>query len=736
MDRSTVIKLKPSLGLSSLGLSIFFALNIIPAFAANDWNTPCFDGTCQYSLTAAPGQNGSGTMQIWGSSNAISDITSAAGWQILNCSATAMAQDIRLVCMSSDTEEAGCDHLFQAGGAEGKLVRLPENCGMSPFARVANAYISGDQSLPSNISARFVRRDGNGTSNSTVPQVHGLSLDANFSAVDPSKYGNVNIAIQGANYPGADVSGTLISTSASQRRTRLASRGLTDFVGNAISSLKDLNDVNVNKTIALPPVSVDKSATLLNKDIKCGNVDITVDLGVDGKASAQVSLGVAAQGTIVPPNLADFAVTVGMDALIDGTLDLNAGVSTTFDTGKIEVVPPLGIPGLDFPGILTIGPSFDVKAEATAKLDLAADLKVGIVYNISNAQLVFPDKDNQSGGNFNVGDTPLTLSLTPSVKSTGSLTAHLIPSLNLGVQALDNLASATVFLDLDASATMQLSLDAVDSNSITIDNGSSSNSTSSVTSSSSTGNTTTSNTTSSTAAAYYPMSSSTNSNSSSSSSSTTSDSSSSSASVVASQAAREVYGGYYYNLYKRSASATSTKPTSIPQAISSAKQASVSASSSATNVTSSSAAQATSASNGTSSSSTSTGNSTITSSSSGLQFGGCVEIDTGLAVNAGADGKFFDLFDASTQVPLFSKEFVLFKKCFGDGNATSSTSRRRAVDSAVSSLPHKSAPLSPRAAAAAPVASNSTASSSLACLASSAASPQPITGTIQIGAAT
>ncbi|KAJ3731365.1 hypothetical protein DFJ43DRAFT_999239 [Lentinula guzmanii] len=518
----SVPKPKLSFGSSILGLFLIAGSNISPASAANDWNTPCFDGTCQYSLTAAPGQNGSGTMQIWGSSNAISDITTAAGWRILNCSATAMAQDIRLVCMSSDTEAAGCDHLFQAGGAEGKLVRLPENCGMSPFARVVTSYVSGDQSLPANLSARFVRREGNGTSNSTPPQVQGLSLDTNFSAVDPSKYGNVNIAIQGANYPGADVNGTLVSTTSSRRRSRLASRDLSYFVESAINCL---DDINVNKTIALPPVSVDKSATLLNKDIKCGNVDINVDLGVDGKATAQISLGVAAQGTIIPPALSDFAVTVGMNAVIDGTLDLNAGVSTTFDTGKIEVVPPLGIPGLDFPGILTIGPSFDVKAEATAKLDLAADLKVGIVYNISNAQLVFPDRNNQSGGNFNVGDTPLTLSLTPSVKSTGSLTAHLIPSLNLGVQALDNLASATVFLDLDASATMQLSLDAVDSKSITIDNG-------------------------------------------------------------------------------------------------------------------------------------------TTTSSTGLQFGGCVEIDTGLAVNAGADGKFFDLFDASTQVPLFSKEFVLFKVRF------------------------------------------------------------------------
>ncbi|KAJ3981393.1 hypothetical protein F5890DRAFT_1417792 [Lentinula detonsa] len=535
----SVPKPKLSFGSSILGLFLIAGSNISPASAANDWNTPCFDGTCQYSLTAAPGQNGSGTMQIWGSSNAISDITTAAGWRILNCSATAMAQDIRLVCMSSDTEAAGCDHLFQAGGAEGKLVRLPENCGMSPFARVVTSYVSGDQSLPANLSARFVRREGNGTSNSTPPQVQGLSLDTNFSAVDPSKYGNVNIAIQGANYPGADVNGTLVSTTSSRRRSRLASRDMSYFVESAINSLQGLDDINVNKTIALPPVSVDKSATLLNKDIKCGNVDINVDLGVDGKATAQISLGVAAQGTIIPPALSDFAVTVGMNAVIDGTLDLNAGVSTTFDTGKIEVVPPLGIPGLDFPGILTIGPSFDVKAEATAKLDLAADLKVGIVYNISNAQLVFPDKNNQSGGNFNVGDTPLTLSVTPSVKSTGSLTAHLIPSLNLGVQALDNLASATVFLDLDASATMQLSLDA--------------------------------------AAAL------------------------SSVSVVASSPAAH-------------ATASTTSST--------------------------------------------------TTSSTGLQLGGCVEIDTGLAVNAGADGKFFDLFDASTQVPLFSKEFVLFKVRF------------------------------------------------------------------------
>lgn len=635
--------------------------------AANDWNTPCFDGVCSYSLTAAPGQNGSGTMQIWGSPNAISDVTTAAGWQILNCSATALAQDIRIVCMSNDTTAAGCDNLFQgSSGAEGKLVRLPENCGQSAFARVAKSYVPDDQTIPANISARFVRRDGNGT----LPQVHALSLDTNFSAIDASTYGVVNIAIQGANFPGADVNGSLVSTS-SRRSSRITSRSLSGFVGNAIDSIKSLNNVNVNKTDVLPPISIDKSATLLNKDIKCGNEDLTLDVGVDGKANALVSVGLAAQGTIVPPDLSDFAITVNMNADIDGSLDLNAGASTTFDTGEIQIIPPIGLPGLDFPGILTLGPSFDVSVEATASLNLAADLNVGIVYNITNVSFDFPDNNNGSSGNFNPGNTPLSLSLTPSVQSTGSLTAHLIPSLNFGIQVLDNVASATVFVNLDASATMQLSLDASDT--ITV---SSSNSTS------------------------------TDSTGTSSNSTSTSYSNSNSTSYGS------TYSAGSYSKVKRNMTAP-PKPTSVAQAVGFAKRAA------ASNAYASNA----SSSDSSSSSAGSSGDS-IASSSTGVQFSGCIEIDTGLAANVGAEGTFFKLFDASTQVPLFNKEFVLFQKCFGNANATST---RRSFPPVFKSRA--------AAAAKAPLASNSTASFAASCLASSAGL-EPVATNIQIGSAT
>lgn len=39
---------------------------------------------------------------------AITDITPAAGWVVLDCDANAVSQEIRLVCNSDDAEAVGC----------------------------------------------------------------------------------------------------------------------------------------------------------------------------------------------------------------------------------------------------------------------------------------------------------------------------------------------------------------------------------------------------------------------------------------------------------------------------------------------------------------------------------------------------------------------------------------------------------------------------------------------------
>ncbi|KAJ7794047.1 hypothetical protein B0H14DRAFT_2185975, partial [Mycena olivaceomarginata] len=90
----------------------------------------------------------------WGAEDAISDITTAADWQILSCDPDALSQDIRL-----------------CAGAVNKIICLPESCGRSAFARVANTWVPDDQSIPASIAKRLVRRDG------STPQVKALTID-------------------------------------------------------------------------------------------------------------------------------------------------------------------------------------------------------------------------------------------------------------------------------------------------------------------------------------------------------------------------------------------------------------------------------------------------------------------------------------------------------------------------------------------------------------------------------
>lgn len=54
----------------------------------------------------------------------LSDITAAAGWDIIECDPYSVGpQDIRLVCVD---RSKGCDQLFE-GGEENTIIRLPES---------------------------------------------------------------------------------------------------------------------------------------------------------------------------------------------------------------------------------------------------------------------------------------------------------------------------------------------------------------------------------------------------------------------------------------------------------------------------------------------------------------------------------------------------------------------------------------------------------------------------------
>ncbi|KAJ7150478.1 hypothetical protein C8R43DRAFT_1191678 [Mycena crocata] len=533
----------------ALRLAFAFIL-LVAGRAENDWSTPCFNDECSYDIPGSPAV--SGTLRLWGPTGAISDITPAAGWTILDCEKGALAQDVRLVC--HDT--SGCPHLAQGSGAVGTLVRLPESCGQSAFARVTRDWVHQDQTLPDELATKLRRRDG------ALPEVIGLAIDADFNSVDASQAGPVNFAIHG-------LTSSVPANPPPQRRSRFAPVPPTVDDRSVISVLQqafqEFNSFNQSTMQKLKSVNLKKTFPLLDEKISCpaaGKIpafEASVSGEIEACMVANVTLAVSAVGTLLPANFTKFGLVVGVDANLEGTLKLASSASATVDTGKIDLFK-LGIPGLDFPGyatpplsvyyqtndsrILTIGPSFNIQAEASAKLDVDLDLEVDLSYCISNAKLFYPPSAyNTNSGKFTPNNSPLNFSVSPAVASSATFEVHIIPGFDFGISAVGGQVTAKVFVDFDTSSTLKMSLDG-------------------------------------------------------------------SASAIGN---------------------VSTTGVSVTDKTSA--------------------------------------------------FEGCVDIGAGLAINAGADGEFFGLFDFAPQVNLFTKNFDFFKKCFGSQASNSSSSGKRDLQS-------------------------------------------------------
>jgi hypothetical protein len=223
-----------------------------------------------------------------------------------------------------------------------------------------------------------------------------------------------------------------------------------------------VNDVNINKNKQLAPIDVDKSFNIATADIDCDNIGkVQFKVDADIKAHAAVSLGVVAAGTIIPPKVTTFSLTSGLNANVNGDITFAASASgSPVDTGEIQLFS-VGIPGLDIPDVLQIGPTFAIKGRANMDVSLEADMAVAIAYSVQNAAFAFPPSSNAPAqGTPTPVDSPLSLSISPNVSAKGSLSAHIIPELNFGISALGGVASATVFLNLDSSATLDLTLSA------------------------------------------------------------------------------------------------------------------------------------------------------------------------------------------------------------------------------------------------------------------------------------
>lgn len=391
----------------------------------NDWSKPCTGGSCSYVAGGLGRGSSYAALSLSGPTSALSDITAAAGWQVLGCPAgwSSGAVHVKIRCAGTAAEAARCNALFEED-ARDTIVRLPENCGTGPFARLV---ASVDVTSPGG------------------PTEHAVVLDYNFDQISHSR-GTISFSVSSTSSSNAGLGSP--QTYRRGRRNALAPRW------------------GISKTIDLPPVSLHRQFTIFQTSISCpapaggSGFSADFDVGVEAGVDAQIGFGFNVNGNIFPPKITKFNVFGKLNGSAEAQFDIKASVTGSLQTGNIQLYS-VGLPGVNFPGILNVGPQFLVNAQVSANLNIEAQLIAGVKWVWPDVQVNFPPDSGSSSAQTSHVETPFSLSVNPATLSTtGTVGAHLIPRVEVGVNILSGLAKADVYLSLDASASLDLQLDA------------------------------------------------------------------------------------------------------------------------------------------------------------------------------------------------------------------------------------------------------------------------------------
>ncbi|KAL0950168.1 hypothetical protein HGRIS_010161 [Hohenbuehelia grisea] len=441
---------------------VLIATSLANAKSANDWGKPCFHGECAYDL-AGKEATGHGVLKISGNPRAITDITPAAGWVVLECDSAALAQEIRMVCKSHDATAEGCSNLF-AEGAKNKVVRLPESCGPNPFARVNELRVAENQDIPTHMEPHVARRDGQ------APQVHILSVDTNWAAVDATEAGAVTFAFAGANVPGFE--GNVMEAdwnpfSSIKKGAEKIGSDIKTGIDKAGQEIKKATTVVKEKVEQIQNWSFDdrtspkvldisKSLTLLDVKQQCGPITAGLQVDVSAQARAEVVFCIAGAGTLIPPKIDRFQACAILDADINAKLTAMVVLNGVLDSGR-KAFFQQGIPGLSIPGIVAVGPYFELAGQAKASVDINLNAEVGIKWQAKGVQFWMPPSAKPpSPKSVAPLDTPVDIQAGADFVATGTIEGHVFALLKVGIDMFLGKATASGYIGADAYGQVQL----------------------------------------------------------------------------------------------------------------------------------------------------------------------------------------------------------------------------------------------------------------------------------------
>ena len=184
-----------------------------------------------------------------------------------------------------------------------------------------------------------------------------------------------------------------------------------------------------------------------------------LDISVAGNAHLSSHFGYYLEATIVPPAIQQSYVYFSTGAAAQATFTITGLASASFDSDQLEIFSA-GFPGLYYPGLLTLGPSLHLYAQLTGQLSMSGKFQTSVGYTFPSFDVTIGKEDSNPDSetvgppvkpdNDNYG---YDFSLGYNVALEGSVEAHVIPTLQLGLSILGGqLMDAQIFADVDLYA--------------------------------------------------------------------------------------------------------------------------------------------------------------------------------------------------------------------------------------------------------------------------------------------
>ncbi|KAJ7864427.1 hypothetical protein B0H14DRAFT_3443479 [Mycena olivaceomarginata] len=349
-----------------------------------------------------------------------------------------------LAYCSKSLSDSECSHVM-IGGAEHTIVKMPDNCGRGPYARIASLTPHPNQDILSPYHQ---------SQKPATEQVYSLKFDYNFAAI-PASNGPIYMRADVTDMP--DYWDTVVESPPERKRwlkeRGLEKRGLEQrWWGSFKNWLSKMTTVEKDTSVSRNFHWSD-TWTIFHKEVACPgppSFQASIDVSLTGQASLNSRYGFYLQATVVPPSVQAAYLYFSADAKAHGQFTLKGEAVVQYDSSNIQFAS-FGFPGLYYPGLLTVGPTLALNGYITGQISVSGEFTSSVGYT-------FPSV------NFNLGKTDpdvVSTAVTPADFASGLHFAagynvelagniHVVPAIRLGISVLGGaVIDAQAFVDVD-----------------------------------------------------------------------------------------------------------------------------------------------------------------------------------------------------------------------------------------------------------------------------------------------